>query len=348
MADLYEFELSKGAHILVNELARVTKDDTVIITADTMCDSGVINAVAGAVHTVGAKFSVMWYPVPRGVGKEADQDIPYQSIGEAIGACDVWLEFGYNWILYSTAQEIALAKNPNLRHLNAVGLNREMFVRLIVKSNPRLQAEFQNKLTQMTKEAKHVRLTNPSGTDLEFDNDPDCPFYCELGICDHAGTAYLNGQICWFPKDKSTNGTLVFDGSLNPPCGVLNAPIHLDIKDGYIQKVYGGSDAAKFEQWLAHFNDPLMYRMAHICYGCHPNAILTGVCVEDERIWGSTEWGIGYLPKADCPPDGVDAASHCDGITLNTSLWLDGVQVMDNGEFVHPELAAMAEELKKG
>lgn len=57
--------------------------------------------------------------------------------------------------------------------------------------------------------------------------------------------------------------------------------------------------------------------------------------------------GNGYLPKADCPPDGVDALSHCDGITLNTSLWLDGVQVMENGEFVHPELKEMAEMLKK-
>lgn len=346
MADLYEFELSKGADILVNEMALIKPGEKVIITADTMCDSGVINAVAGAVHAAGGKFMVAWYPTPRGVGKDADQDIPYQAIGEAIGASDVWLEFGYNWILYSTAQEIALQRNPELRHLNAVGMNREMFVRLIVKSNPKLQAEFQTKLTEMTKAAKKVRITNPSGTDLEFENDHNCPFYIELGICDHPGTAYLAGQICWFPAEGSTNGTLVFDGSLNPPLGVVNSPVKMDIENGYVKKVYGGPDAARFEQWLAHFNDPLMYRMAHICYGCHPHAQLTGVCVEDERIWGSTEWGIGYLPKCDCPPDGVNAASHCDGITLSTSLWLDGIQVMDNGEFVHPDLADMAEQLK--
>ena len=133
MDNLFEFELAKGANILVNELALIQKNERVIITADTLCDSGVINAVAGAAHTAGAKVAVMWYPVPRGVGKDADQDISYQAIGEAIGASDVWLEFGYNWILYSTAQEIALERNPKLRHLNAVGLNREMFVRLIVK-----------------------------------------------------------------------------------------------------------------------------------------------------------------------------------------------------------------------
>ena len=348
MAGLYEFELSKGARILVEEMALVTKEDKVIITADTLCDPDVVNAIAGAVHAVGAKFMTVWYPLPRGVGKDADQDIPYEAIGEAIGASTVWIELGYNWILYSSAQEIALKRNPNIRHLNAVGLNREMFVRLIVKANPALQKKFQTKLTDMTKAAKRVRITSPGGTDLEFENDHNCPFYVELGICDHPGTAYLAGQICWFPTEGSTNGTLAFDGSISPACGIVSSPVLLDIENGYVKKVRGGADAAKFEAWLASFNDPLMYRMAHVCYGCHPNAKLTGDCVEDERIWGSTEWGIGYLPACDCPPDGIDAASHTDGITLNTSLWLDGVQIMDKGEFVHPELKEMAEQLKNG
>ncbi|MCJ7837163.1 hypothetical protein MUB23_17450 [Cuneatibacter sp. NSJ-177] len=136
------------------------------------------------------------------------------------------------------------------------------------------------------------------------------------------------------------------DICLNPPCGVLSAPITLTIENGYVKKVAGGSQAKQFESWLAHFNDPLMYRMAHVCYGLHPNAKLTGVCVEDERIWGSTEWGMGYLPVADAPPTGINAASHCDGITLNSSLWLDGVQVLDQGEIVHPELVEMAKKLK--
>ena len=346
MSGIFEFEISKGASILVNELALVTKDDIVTITADTMCEAEVVNAIAGAVHAVGAKFMVIWYPFPRGVGKAADPDIPYQAIGEALGASTVWIELGYNWILYSSAQEIAMKKNPSLRHINAVGLNREMFYRLIVRSKPALQAKFQHKLNDMTKAAKHVRITNPSGTDLEFDNDPNCPFYVELGICDHPGTAYLAGQICWFPTEGSTNGTLAFDGSISPSNGIVTTPVLLDIENGYVKKVRGGADAQKFEAWLASFNDPLMYRMAHVCYGCHPNAKLTGDCVEDERIWGSTEWGIGYLPPCDCPPNGINAASHCDGITLNTSLWLDGVQIMDNGEFIHPELKEMADELK--
>ncbi len=346
MSRLYEFELSKGAKNVVYDLAKIQPEERVVVTADTLCDDAVINAVTGAVHAAGAKVIVIWYPAPGGVGKDADKDISYQAIGEAIGASDVWLEFGYNWILYSTAQEIALSRNPKLRHLCLTGMNTDMFIRLVANSDAELLAKFQQKVTDMTKAATHVKLTNPSGTDLEFDNDHECPFYCELGIADKPGSAYLAGQICWFPKNETIQGTLVFDGSLNPPCGVLAAPIALTIESGYVKKVSGGSQAKQFENWLAHFNDPLMYRMAHVCYGLHPNAKLTGVCVEDERIWGSTEWGMGYLPVADAPPAGINAASHCDGITLNSSLWLDGVQVLDQGEIVHPELVEMAKKLK--
>jgi len=194
----------------------------------------------------------------------------------------------------------------------------------------------------MTQAATHVKLTTPAGTDLEFDNDHNCPFYCELGLAHEPGSAYLSGQICWFHKCETLNGTLVFDGSITPAPGLLTSPVILDIEEGYVKNIRGGADAAKFEAWVDSFNDPLMRRMAHVCYGFHPNAALCGNCVEDERIWGSTEWGIGYLPAVDCPPNGVNAASHCDGICLNTSVWLDGVQILDCGKVVHPDLVEMA------
>ena len=345
MPRLRQYEITKAADMVVKSMCKIQPDETVAITADTLCEEDVVEALAGAVHSLGAKVLVMWYPTPRGVGKDADQDVHYKALGEAIGASDVWIEVGYNWILYSTAQEIAVKRNPNLRHLNMVGMNREMFIRLMSGFDADLLGEFQEKLTKMTADSTHVRITNPAGTDLEFDNDDRCPYYCELGLLTKPGTAYLPGQICWFPINETIQGKLVYDGSLCPPCGKLTSPIELTIKDGYVVKVEGGAEAKQFESWLANFNDPLMYRMAHVCYGVHPNAQLTGVCVEDERIWGSTEWGIGYLPACDAPPEGIDAASHCDGISLACSVWLDGVQVLDQGEIVHPDLLEMAKKL---
>ena len=63
--------------------------------------------------------------------------------------------------------------------------------------------------------------------------------------------------------------------------------------------------------------------------------------MEDERVWGATEWGIGYVSHIDAPPCGQDAVSHSDGIFLNRSVWQDGVQIMDEGRIVLPELVEL-------
>lgn len=68
----------------------------------------------------------------------------------------------------------------------------------------------------------------------------------------------------------------------------------------------------------------------------------SGICLEDERIWGDTEWGIGYLSGADMPPDGIDAKSHVDGLCPRSSIWVDGEKILDAGDYVQPELARLS------
>jgi len=104
--------------------------------------------------------------------------------------------------------------------------------------------------------------------------------------------------------------------------------------------IEGGKSAAEFESWLKGFNDPNMLRIAHVCYGFNPGAKLTGDIVEDERVWGCTEWGLGNFP-------GRPAASHTDGICLNSTVWVDGEQILDKGVSIHPELAKLAKKLGK-
>ena len=105
-------------------------------------------------------------------------------------------------------------------------------------------------------------------------------------------------------------------------------------------------EAKKMSGWLKKLGDPNMYNLAHACYGFNPGAILTGLCTEDERVWGSTEWGMGYQGPMFEGSLG-DAVSHADGICLNSTVWLDGVQIMDQGKLTHPKLANLAHRMGK-
>ena len=115
------------------------------------------------------------------------------------------------------------------------------------------------------------------------------------------------GQLNIIPEFGTVNGTIVFDGSITPPFGrKLTEPVKLTVQNSRIVKVEGGSDATVFEKWLKDFDDEGMLRMAHMAYGFNPGAQLTGNVVEDERIWGCTEWGIGFVSAEEAPPKGQD------------------------------------------
>ena len=88
-----------------------------------------------------------------------------------------------------------------------------------------------------------------------------------------------------------------------------------------------------------------MFVLAHVCWGFNPGARLTGNILEDERVWGATEWGLGSIGSCLVLPDGIPAASHTDGICLNTSAWLDGEQVLEEGRVVYPALLDLSRKL---
>ncbi len=340
MSERYEFEIGKAADILTRELFKLKPGETFVITADTESDERVVNATARAAFACGAKPMVIKLASPLGVGKAADPMLPNESLIGALKGADAWVEFNNQWLLYSTAFDTAMKENKKLRYLCLVGMNADMMVRCIGRTDYEALGKFLDKVSKLTVAANKVRITTPAGMDVTFNNTPDSKPRYALGYADTPGSHMMAGQIGWPIQHTTINGTIVFDGSLVPPIGLLKDPIRLKVRNGDIVGFEGGKEAVEYEAWLRSFNDPNMLKMAHVCYGFNPGARLTGDIVEDERVWGCVEWGIGNIVWR-------PAASHSDGICLNASVWLDGVQVLDKGKSMHPELSALAKALNK-
>lgn len=351
----YQYELGKASSILTRELFKLKAGETFVITADTESDPRVVDATASAAFAIGAKPMVIWLASPLGVGKAADPMLPVAALTAVLKEADAWVEFNNQWLYYSTPCDIAMKENKKLRHMCLVGMNVGMMVRCIGRIDYPLLKEFTERIKDISEKAKHIRMTTPAGGDLEFDNaktedgkpDPTYPFKIDLGYADVPGSHMMAGQIGWSPDPETINGTLVFDGSLVPPCGKLEEPVRLTIKAGEVIKVEGGNQAIEFEIWMKSFNHPRMLKLAHTGYGFNPGAKLTGDILEDERIWGATEWGIGNVGSTTIKPDGILAPSHTDGICLNTSVWLDGKQIMEKGKVLEPGLIKLAKKLGK-
>lgn len=340
LKEKYWFEVYAAALKLVQELLKVRPGETVAVTLDTESDLAVGNAIAAAASSVGGKPYVFVCPAPRGVGKAADPDLPLGALSAALAESDVWVELNNQWLLYSSAYEKAIGAGK-VRHLCLVGMDADMLVRTIGRVSMERYLPFWNKVAELTKQCKEMRITTPAGTDVRFANAPATKVGVSTGVTDGPGPHFLGGQIDWVPDLDSIEGTIVFDGALTPPVGLVREPVVLKVEKGRITDITGGSSASKFLKWLEELEDAHMYRLAHVCYGLNPGAVLTGNILEDERVWGCTEWGIGYLSPNPVVPSGIPAKSHCDGICLNSTVEGDVGTILETGKPVHPELVAL-------
>ena len=350
---MYEMELTNACLKLLRDCFRVQPGETVTITVDTEATMEVTDATAQAAVILGAKPMVIRTAAARGCGKAGDPDFPTEALIGALVNTDVWVEYNYQWIFYSTVYDRVVAENKKLRYMCLVGATPGMMMRNIGKADVALLGQFIRKIAELTEKTRHMRITTPAGMDLEFDNMPGRELGVADGVVKKGEVRMLPGQIGWAPKHDTINGVIVVDATLSPAInGRVDQPIRIYVEKGKVVKIEGGASATQFESWLKGFNDSNMFNVAHAGYGLGPYAELTGDIVEDERVWGCSEWGFGNIGAVLTIPDipeGIPAASHADGVCLNSTVYLDGELLFEDGKIVGPtdEVVEMARKLGK-
>ncbi|MGI6485920.1 MAG: leucyl aminopeptidase [Thermoanaerobacterales bacterium] len=348
MPTYLDMELTQAAYKLMHDMVKVKKGESVLVTIDSISDFRVAEEIAKISEALGAKVMLAWHSTPKGYGA---MTMPY--LPEPLIACadktDVWIELNDQWLLYSPLWDKAVT-NGRTRQVMLGGLGIERIVRNIGKVDMAVQKQFQDELTRMTKEAKEVRITNKAGTDIKFNNDPNRPINNEIDYST-PGAHFLIGQIGWAPKEETINGKIAIDGAISgggdAELGVLDEVITYIVEKGRIVDFQGGQKAEIIKNHFKSLNDPNMYIAAHVCYGCSPNAKLEGCTTEDERVWGSTQWGFGHQGPNYSGGEPRTAKSHIDGICLDCSVWLDGRKILEDGVFIDSKLAELAKKLGK-
>jgi len=340
---MWEYELNLAARKLVEYVCGVRKGEDVLILGDTANDTEVLNATAAATYAAGATPTVVITETRKFNNME-----PPRPVAAAMLNADVEIEFTVKALLYTRAQ--VNAEKQERVYICLTELDKGAFVRTIGWVDYPKMVEFGEKLAELTSNADVLRVTSPSGTD--FTGEIGGRKWEDLG-----GTAatrkvlVLGGQTGGSCIEETMNGTLAFDANVWPPDEIRSkifTPIKFKVERGIIKEISGGTEAEVMKKYLAGFSDPNMYRIAHLCFGYHPNAIPSGGIAEAERFWGCFQvgWGSqGPLIRPDLKGDfGWKAASHDDGIIAKASVYLDGKLVQRDGKFVHPELLKIIKE----
>jgi len=327
------FELARAARKAVEEVMPVKPGENVVITAVTSSDERVVEATAQAVYAVGAHPIVIWYET-QGAG---DLGRPPAPVAAALEAADVWFEFG-GALLYTEARNKAI--EAGCRHACYGGMDVDMMVRTIGSVNNPAMGKLGEKLRELSLAATEMHITSPAGTDFRATIDKSAPPYFGERKPGHGYSQMLGGQASFPALTETINGTLVFDGTIAPTSvvGIPRTPVEMTLREGFITDFKGGPEARAYEQWLARFDNKMVYCIAHLSYGFNPGVTrLTGRVVEDERVFGCMDIGVG--------PTRLGSPVHTDGMVMNASVWADDVQLEDEGVYIHPELVDICQEM---
>lgn len=132
-----------------------------------------------------------------------------------------------------------------------------------------------------------------------------------------------SGEAYVAPVEGTAEGELYVDGSV-AGFGKLNGPLLVRIKGGRAV-AFEGVDAAPIEAML---KTPESRNVAELGIGTNDKARLTGIILEDEKIYGTVHVAFGDNSTFGGT---VRAGIHIDAILLAPDLYLDDVLVVHGG-----------------
>lgn len=191
--------------------------------------------------------------------------------------------------------------------------------------------------------ARTLTVTSPAGTDFRCAIG-QYPVLKQQGFVDRKGgwDHWPSCFVATWPNEGSAAGTIVIDTGdiLLPFKRYAREPIRIIIEDGFIQAIEGSFEAEYLRSYMASFDDPDAYAMAHVGWGLHKRAHWTtlglydreaGLSMDARSFIGNFLWSSGPNTEA----GGTRGTPcHMDIPLRGCSLSLDGEPMTIDGKVI--------------
>ncbi len=203
------------------------------------------------------------------------------------------------------------------------------------------------------RKTKNVKVTSEAGTDLSY-TCGEYPVMTQWGYADERGhfDHWGGGHIHTFPNEGSAHGTVVLqpgDIVILPYCRYVADPVRLEIREGHIVGIDGGTDAKLMRDWLddgrssPQDRDP--YAVSHLGWGMNPQALwyaiaLHGDLPERQRAAARPVPGNFLFSTGPNTQGGGkrNTRGHYDVPMRDCTVALDGKVVIERGRIVEEKL----------
>ncbi len=327
-------DILRVAETVVKKSCNVKKGDNVLILAQTGSDKDIIDALMMASCIEGAEVSLAIYPT-----KPFNAEPP-KPVAEAMRNADVIFDVVVNYIVFTNAFHKAL--ETGARCLTMSASTRDLWLKPLSQIDLDKLYGLTKNIVKLFDATEIMKVTSVQGTNVTMKIKGRPSIACDGVATPGEYESFPSGYHMIVPIEGTINGTVILDGSIWPPIGIVKSPVKLLVEKDKIVSVEGEADAKRFENWLKSWNDPNMYYIAHFGVGTNSKAELTGIAFTDEKVCGTVNVGIGDNHLF--PLKGkIKAVSHTDGIIMKPNLWLDDKLIIENGKYVHPSLIEFLE-----
>lgn len=298
--------------------------DKVTIVTDTQCELQVGELLFHAALERGADVS--WSQVKARSTHGDDLPAP---IAAALQASDLGVVATSVSASYSTGVVAAILSG--VRVLSMPGVSLDMLQHGAMTADYSQVQELTERWGERFARGCRIEITTASGTALSADlggwsRRPllDCGKFPRGRGCLGNMPA---GEVAVSPIEGSTAGRVVADLTVSTTRGPLTHPVVIDIEQGSIVDVRGGSEAEEFEQALSRHASSA-FAVAEVALGTNSAARHIGVVIEDEKRLGTAHVGFGHAVGL----GGINISGiHADAIFDRATLSVDGVPLIIDG-----------------
>lgn len=308
-------EIAKN--VLDSCLAAKPGEEVLVITDDTRAAIG--QAIYDGAKELGCEALLMVMKERELSGQE-----PPRAVAEAMKAADIVIAPTAKSLTHTNARIQAAAAGTRVATMP--GITEEMFSQGAMTADYAQVEKLTAKVTDLLTKASVARIEK-DGCVLTIrihgrDGVPSPGVYREAGKCGNlpSGEAYIA------PLEDGSDGEMIIDGSM-VGIGKLESPLRVKVKNGKLCEITG----EKSELLDVLLRNEQNSTLGELGIGTNEKAILNGVILEDEKVYGTvhiafgTNTSFGGTNKAEC---------HMDGIILKPTLYLDDTLVIDKGSFV--------------
>ena len=307
--------IDNAIKVFENNLNLKKDEKVVIITDDRMRREAMPFYEAACIK--GNETVFLQFPANYKSGEE-----PPLIIAQAMKDADVALCVTSASLTHTHAKKEAAATGTRIGTMP--GMTLSMLEKGAIEADPKVVEELTAKFTTLLDQASDVTIEK-DGEVLSF-SIVDRKGIASTGIFRENGQSgnVPSGEAFIAPLETSANGKLVVDGSI-AQIGKVTEAVTLTIENGRLVEATGDQG----EDLLTLLGKDKGRLIAEFGIGTNPAARITGVVLEDEKVFGTIHIAFG----SNKPFGGeTEAGVHIDCVVKAPTVWIDGKKVMENGQ----------------